>query len=41
MSDLVARTLDLVPFIPRPELADLEASDAEARRVARERTPAW
>jgi hypothetical protein len=26
-----------VPFIPNPSLADLEASDAEARRVAREK----
>jgi 1-deoxy-D-xylulose-5-phosphate reductoisomerase len=41
MSDLIADTLNTVPFVPQPELADLEASDAEARRVARERTPAW
>jgi 1-deoxy-D-xylulose-5-phosphate reductoisomerase len=42
MSDLVADTLAAVPHVTNPTLADLEASDAEARRVARERkTPAW
>jgi 1-deoxy-D-xylulose-5-phosphate reductoisomerase len=42
MSDLVAHTLATVAYVERPTLADLEASDAEARRVARERmTPAW
>lgn len=42
MSDLVADTLATVPHVTNPSLADLEASDAEARRVARERkTPAW
>lgn len=42
MSDLVADTLATVPHITNPTLADLEASDAEARRVARDRkTPAW
>ena len=41
MSDLIAHTLETVPFIPKPELADLEASDAEARRTALESTPAW
>ncbi len=41
MSDLIAHTMEAVPFIPEPELADLEASDAEARRVALEPTPAW
>ena len=41
MSDLIAHTLGAVPFVAKPELADLEASDAEARRVARESTPAW
>ncbi len=41
MSDLIAHTLETVPFISKPELADLEASDAEARRTALESTPAW
>lgn len=41
MSDLIADTLNTVPFVAQPELAHLEASDAEARRVVRERTPAW
>ncbi|MBL7939687.1 MAG: 1-deoxy-D-xylulose-5-phosphate reductoisomerase [Flavobacteriales bacterium] len=41
MSDLIAHTLEAVPFIPKPELADLEASDAEARRMALESTTAW
>jgi 1-deoxy-D-xylulose-5-phosphate reductoisomerase len=41
MSDLIAETLEAVPYIANPALADLEASDAEARRVARTRTPAW
>jgi len=41
MSDLIAHTLEVVPFIPKPDLADLEASDAEARRTALESTPAW
>lgn len=41
MSELIAHTLVTVPFVLKPELADLEASDAEARRVAMESTPAW
>ncbi len=49
MSDLVEHCLGTVPFIAQPTLADLEATDAEARRVAREpalpkggrTTPAW
>jgi 1-deoxy-D-xylulose-5-phosphate reductoisomerase len=42
MSDLVEHCLATVPHILNPTLPDLEASDAEARRVARERTPsAW
>ncbi|MDX9749741.1 MAG: 1-deoxy-D-xylulose-5-phosphate reductoisomerase, partial [Flavobacteriales bacterium] len=41
MSDLVGRTLDSIPFQAAPDLADLLATDAEARRVARERIPAW
>jgi 1-deoxy-D-xylulose-5-phosphate reductoisomerase len=42
MSDLVEQTLAHVPFVAGPTLADLMASDADARRVARERTtPAW
>lgn len=42
MSDLVEHCLATVPHIPRPVLADLEATDAETRRVARERIPsAW
>ncbi len=41
MSDLIAHTLEAVAFVPHPVLTDLEASDAESRRVARERIPAW
>ena len=42
MSDVVAHGLAKVSFIPQPELNDLEASDAEARRAAREAIPsAW
>lgn len=42
MSDLVEHCLAHVPFTPDPQLADLMASDAEARRLARERVPsAW
>ncbi len=42
MSDLVAHCLTTVPHIHAPTLPDLEASDAEARRLAREHIPsAW
>jgi 1-deoxy-D-xylulose-5-phosphate reductoisomerase len=42
MSDLVEHCLQTVSFIPNPSLPDLEASDAEARRVARVGIPsAW
>jgi len=41
MSDLIAHTLEAVPFVINPALADLEASDTEARRVARAQIPAW
>ncbi|MBK7384462.1 MAG: 1-deoxy-D-xylulose-5-phosphate reductoisomerase [Flavobacteriales bacterium] len=42
MSDLVEHCLARASFIANPSLADLEASDAEARRLARERVPsAW
>jgi 1-deoxy-D-xylulose-5-phosphate reductoisomerase len=42
MSDLIAHCLESVPFIPNPSLLDLEASDAEARRVAGSAIPsAW
>lgn len=42
MSDLVEHCLSRVPFTPEPQLADLMASDAEARRLAREHVPsAW
>ncbi len=42
MSDLLEHCLETVPFMIDPTLADLEATDTEARRVARERkTPAW
>lgn len=42
MSDLVEHCLDRTTFINDPSLADLEATDAEARRLARERVPsAW
>ena len=42
MSDLVEHCLATVAHIANPTLADLESSDAETRRVARERTtPAW
>jgi len=40
MSDLVEHCLQTVSFIPNPSLPDLEASDAEARRVARVGLPA-
>jgi 1-deoxy-D-xylulose-5-phosphate reductoisomerase len=36
MSDLVEHCLATVPFTAAPALSDLEATDAEARRVARE-----
>ncbi|HNR56488.1 MAG TPA: 1-deoxy-D-xylulose-5-phosphate reductoisomerase [Flavobacteriales bacterium] len=38
MTGLIARVLDAVPFSQVPDLAALEASDAEARRLAREAT---
>ncbi|HPF89724.1 MAG TPA: 1-deoxy-D-xylulose-5-phosphate reductoisomerase [Flavobacteriales bacterium] len=38
MTDLIARVLDAVPFNRDPDLAALEASDAEARKLAREAT---
>ena len=42
MSELVEHCLAHASFITNPTLADLEASDAEARRLARERVPsAW
>ena len=42
MSDLVEHCLAHASFINNPTLADLEASDAETRRLARERIPsAW
>jgi len=42
MSDLVEHCLATVAHIINPTLADLESSDAEARRVAHERnTPVW
>jgi 1-deoxy-D-xylulose-5-phosphate reductoisomerase len=42
MSDLVEHCLNTVPFLSNPTLADLEASDAEARRVAKAGLPtAW
>lgn len=42
MSDLVEHCLNTVTYIARPTLAELESSDAETRRMARERTtPAW
>jgi 1-deoxy-D-xylulose-5-phosphate reductoisomerase len=42
MSDLVEHCLDHASFITNPTLADLEASDTETRRMARERVPtAW
>lgn len=42
MSDLVEHCLMHASFINNPTLADLEASDADARRLARERVPsAW
>jgi len=42
MSDLVEHCLSRIPFTPDPQLADLMASDAEARRLARESVPsAW
>ncbi|MEZ4738248.1 MAG: 1-deoxy-D-xylulose-5-phosphate reductoisomerase [Flavobacteriales bacterium] len=41
MSDLVADCLATVPHITKPTLSELEATDEETRRVARERTPAW
>jgi 1-deoxy-D-xylulose-5-phosphate reductoisomerase len=39
MSDLVAHCLEHVPFIQKPTLQDLENTDTEARRMARERIP--
>lgn len=41
MSDLIEHCLARVSFVANPALTDLEASDAEARRVAREHVPAW
>lgn len=42
MSELVEHCLAHASFINNPTLADLEASDAEARRLAREHVPsAW
>lgn len=41
MSDLIEQCLARVSFVANPALTDLEASDAEARRVAREHVPAW
>jgi 1-deoxy-D-xylulose-5-phosphate reductoisomerase len=42
MSEVVERTMARVPYIERPSLADLEASDAEARRLAAEpQRTAW
>ncbi len=42
MSDLVEHCLAHASYINNPTLADLEASDAETRRMARERVPsAW
>ncbi len=42
MSDLIAYCLGSVPFMPSPTLQDLEATDKETRRLARERTlSAW
>jgi 1-deoxy-D-xylulose-5-phosphate reductoisomerase len=40
MSDLVEHCMGIVPHIINPSLPDLEASDAEARRVARAGLPA-
>jgi 1-deoxy-D-xylulose-5-phosphate reductoisomerase len=39
MSELVEFCLTTVPFIAKPTLEDLEATDAHTRRVARERIP--
>ena len=39
MSDLVEHCLSAVPFQNNPDLQDLEATDRETRRVARERIP--
>ncbi len=42
MSDLVEHCLTSAPYIASPTLEDLEATDAETRRMASERnTPAW
>ncbi len=41
MSDLVAHCLAKATFVPDPSLEALEATDAEARRLAREHLPAW
>lgn len=41
MSDLVAHCLATLPHLSKPTIKDLEASDAETRRVAYERIPAW
>jgi 1-deoxy-D-xylulose-5-phosphate reductoisomerase len=40
MSDLVEHCLNTVQFLSNPTLADLEASDADARRVAKAGLPA-
>jgi 1-deoxy-D-xylulose-5-phosphate reductoisomerase len=39
MSDLVEHCLATLPHHANPTLQDLEATDAETRRVARERIP--
>lgn len=44
MSDLIADSLAKATFIPSPTLEELEATDAETRRMAQERTkhsPTW
>lgn len=41
MSDLVEYALHTLPFEAAPDLPALVATDAEARRVVRERIPAW
>ena len=41
MSDLIEHCHARVSFVANPAHTDLEASDAEARRVAREHVPAW
>jgi len=41
MSELIGLCLAKATFVAQPTLQQLEASDAEARRLARERIPAW